>query len=257
MDRRLSGALAWGALIIILGLPGAEMLGRQTQPVTDSVGAVGSTPNRDAVTLSWQAAGSVRDAEQLGPPAPPPQPQAVVDDAPPLVKGDDVKAGVVAVPNPVSVAAQATAQHSFVAADELEIAINDAATVIAGIVPPELRDVDIAAPKRAPQALPDRVIPMAAPETEYAAVSEPTQVVTPGTVLAATDLKPAFDRTVTPALPELIPYPAPASQRPRKPVVVAVSRPVEPVPHIRPDNAIFFHDWKLVPPLSIGTGPGR
>lgn len=284
MDRRLTGVLAWGALILILGIPGAEMIGRRAQPAADAALA-GAATDPDASMLSSNAAAQGQDGDVLGPPVP--SEEAVAEKAPADIE-DVTEAGIVPVdPGVTSLASAAFATVQ----DDRPVEDAQAPAAVPDTAVPVVADVQVetaAPPTPEGAATPSGPAPAATSDvaaldpSEIAArvgeiilsgestdTSETVQTATapadaastvPDAVLSGDawwDVLPPETAAIEPPLPALVPYPAPASQRPHAPVVVAAARPTEPPVEIRPDNAVFFRNWSLVPPMSIGTGPGR
>ena len=254
MDRRLSGALAWSALIIVLVIPGAEIASRQLT-ASASAGSTSAATGQDLAALSWNSTPPKAGGELLGPPAPEPlaTPEPTAE-----ARGSETAPEIAIAAEPAAPTPVDPAPYREMLATRQAVAAASSGTQRFAVEP-----------------LPDRIIPMSpsaatAPETAVAAIPSAAPAVAGSALATAEPAAPIAVATADTAapisasappqiesLPEIIPYPAPASQRPHAPVVVAVARPKEPVPHNRPDNAIFFPDWSLVPPMPIGAAPRR
>ncbi len=246
MDRRLSGALAWGALILIVGIPGSEMLTRQ--PAAPTAGVVDVPSGSLSVMSEWQSTGMAEPDRLAGPPAPPvasttSDTASMMPDAASAMPPEPVETTSVTEIAPATNETFTSLASSDTLPDVTEIAT----------APIETIKIDTA-----PAAyVPIETTPLAPGASEpldaagIAARVRDTILTEPGASAAAT----AVARATSAPEPETerIPYPAPASQRPRQPVAVATVAPDEPAPgDITPDNAIFFENWVSEPPMRPG-----
>jgi hypothetical protein len=234
-----------------------------------------AAPRTDQVraALSWTSPSRKLDAGILGPPAPSGEP--VADSTPAIAAGGTAEADERASdPAPAEVPAasddaapveetQALAEAPAVTEVEAEPVpadTPDAAEEPPASEPPAGTEVASRDPSGIARRVRDVVL---SPGATDAASSAPAAADPPAQTSdvalsedAWWDVLPSETTAAEPPLPEIVPHPAPASQRPRQPVVVVTAERVEPVAVIRPDNAIFFENWSLVPPLPIGRGPG-
>lgn len=245
MDRRLSAALAWGVLALIIVGPGAELLTRKSPSSTDPISASAIVPVADT---EGAAVAAVVPPDSRSETAGPPLPPTKAPDATPPVAADDTQ------PTPDPAAEVAPVPAVGAPATETAALPDDA---VPPVDPPNFAETAEIAP-------PAEATPVAIADLPVTHVDKPdaTEIAARVRDLILSDTAEAApDQTWTSAigtlpepLPETIPYPAPAEQRPRQRIVTVAAQPIEPIPDIRPDNAIFFHDWQLVPPQPIG-GP--
>ncbi len=308
MDRRLSGALAWGALLLIVGIPGFDMLNRRV----DDTAGVATVPANDSAASAWKS-GSDKTASDAAPFGPLP-PSATPDVANATKPDEDDSLPSVTVltraPDAVSETPPAPPTPSIIVLDSgdtpaepAEIDTLDTDAVISEVTtsadvmasPDATINADVATSADNPEpsteptgtADPDRVSSVIAARVRDVLFSSPDETVAPvepTPPLASTDI--GLRSTISPpsgdvpaavidddlatvatapldfSTPELvppasIPYPAPPLSRKGPPVARTSFVPPEPVPEIRPDNAIFFSDWVNTPPKTAATGPGR
>lgn len=295
MDRRLSGALAWGALLLIVGIPGLDMLSRG-----DGETAGAATAPADANgALSWQSGSSETEATTFGPlppsattdapdagedgeddslpevtllasapetpasdslPAAPSPSIITLDtgtDMPAPAQIDTRDVGAVIADVATSPAAEPETEPELTDTEDLDTANED---TVSSVIAARVRDVLLSSPDAAdvPEAT---SMPVASADLDLGSAASPPSGETTGAVadddLAAVATAPLDFSTPLSVRPETIPYPAPALRRVSRTVARTTFVPPEPVPEIRPDNAIFFSDWVNTPPKTAATGPGR
>ncbi len=294
MDRRLSGALAWGALLLIVGIPGFDMLSRSDS----GTAGVAAMPEGGDTGLSWQSGSAPIDTDpNTSAFGPLPQDVAEASDA---GENDSLPSVTLLASAPDGTASETppaapspsiiTIDDTFAPAEPTELGTLDIDAVIADVTTEVATGADATEPAPEPEptttASADTVSSAIAARVRDVLFSSPDTVVAPdaaATSDASTDIglrtasRPVGDHadaapdddlsavatapltfsTPVSVAPETIPYPAPALRRLSPPVARTTLVPPEPVPEIRPDNAIFFGDWVNTPPTSTATGPGR
>ena len=314
MDRRLSGALAWGALLLIVGIPGFDMLNRRV----DDTAGVATVPASDSTASAWKSGSdkTASDAASFGPlpqsatpdvadataageddslpdvtllasapeatsetPPAAPTPSIISLDSsdapaePARIETLDTDAVISEVPTSVDITASpdvtaspevTTSPEVTASADDLEPATEPVATenpdTVSSAIAARVRDVLFSSPDE--PVVPDETTPpLASADIGLRSTISPPSGNGQGAAidddLAAVATAPLDFSTSQPVPPEIIPYPAPALTRKGPPVAQTAFVPPEPVPEIRPDNAIFFSDWVNTPPKTTATGPGR
>ncbi len=263
MRKRLSGALAWGALLLIIGIPGADMLGRQAQ-TADSASTSPATAADANGAPAWQSAANDGSGDVFGP-----SPAGVENAAPPSLgtlpaNGTGDGAQTEADAGARSIVTIDTATHLP------DVILLSGAPTPSATLPSVL---DLADTPDAVETLPadpavidaDSPPDMAMTETASAPATRAAEIAArvrdvlfSGSPATNMELQASTDATlVMTEATEPVPYPAPAIWRPEAPAGIAVAMPEEPTPEIRPDNAVFFNDWTGVPSRTTATLPGR
>ena len=299
MDRRLSGALAWGALLLIVGIPGFDMLNRRV----DDTAGVATVPANDSATSTWKSGSdkTASDTASFGP-----LPQASTPDvADAIDNGEDDSLPDVTLltraPEAASESPPAAPSPSIISLDstdapaapaqidtlDIDAVISDVTASTDVTTTADIATSPVVPEPAAETANPDSVSSAIAARVRDVLFTSPDETILPDDTTAppaSTDIglrstisPPSSDVQGTtidddlaavatapldfsaPKLvpPEIIPYPAPALSRKDSPVARTALVPPEPVPEIRPDNAIFFSDWVNTAPKSAATGPGR
>lgn len=264
MNKRFTGALAWGALLVLVAVPGSEVLltdksGQPSGPALPGAGVttddVGQASQKTILDWRLKRSSSAFD----------------VPSAPATTADEDVTAESDApeteIAEPIAVAEERRPYEPIplpfrtLGNLDLETGAPRVAAVEAQPALPKANVAEVPRQVRRVGALPeiDPVVPDAQ-TIPSVAEAEPlpleTEVDRPLEVAALQEAVEA-----APVVVETPPYPMPRLQRPATPVQVASvpawSVAQEPVPYVTDDNAIFFKDWQErrtdpTPPRGVG-----
>lgn len=227
MNRRVSGVLAWGALALLIGIPGSDVLLHKggTPEVSDAAFPVApaSEPARtgDAATETAADTDGWQGPEQQVAP----EPVAVADETAPADTGSDKPFVVLKSYEPRQVGPQLPYTPVPEAGAVAESAPAEAAPA------PQPPVAEVLPGVGAPEVAADPLAAGAIPVTEPQVADVPDEMTDP-----------------LPTAPVPLPLPRPSHAAPRTQEVASVptvvpQATVQPPADVRPDNRVFFQDW--------------